>query len=383
MHLRRAVSVVVWAGLGLCALALAGPLDPPPGPVSDTGANPALRYKTLGEVEPRTSVQSLPGSAVALYVISQPGSYYLTANVTAAAGKHGIVIASDHVSLDLNGFALLGSASAGDGISLGDAARYYKNVEIRNGVIRGWAGSGVNMQIDNGRIENLRVSNCSLAGISTGTSNGMVIRGNTVADCVAGGIFTGNAALVEGNTVVYAGTLGDGPGIAAADGSTIRGNTVRAVRDTGIFAGGQSIVEGNLVWSAKGDGINIGQRTLARLNNVSGSTGSGIVIAGQQCTVTDNTLTANAAGSTTNGGIVASNQNSSRIENNSLVGNGVGIRVTGTGNYIVRNTARQNTNNYSFGSGNAYGPIVVINLIGDISTSANVNNAHPLANFSH
>lgn len=380
---RQLITRAALVALGLCALAVAGPLDPPAGPVAETGSNPALRYKTLGEIEPRTNVQSLAGSAVSLYVISAPGSYYLSANITASAGKHGIVIAADHVTLDLNGFALLGSASAGDGISLGDAARYYKNVEIRNGTIRGWAGSGVNMQIDNGRIENLRVSNCSLAGISTGTSNGIIIRSCVVADCTAGGIFTGNGALVENNTVVYAGTLGNGPGIAGADGAVIRGNTVRGVRETGIYAGGQSIVENNLVWAAKGDGINIGQRTLCKGNNVTGCTGSGIVIAGQGCTVVDNTLTANAAGSTLNGGIVASSQNSGRIENNMLVGNGVGIRLTGTGNYIVRNTARQNVTNYSIGSGNTYGPIVTVNLIGDMSTSANINNAHPFANFSH
>ena len=49
----------------------------PPGP-------PAPTMKTLDQVEPRTPVSAAttPGDATALYVISQPGSYYLTGNIT-------------------------------------------------------------------------------------------------------------------------------------------------------------------------------------------------------------------------------------------------------------------------------------------------------------
>lgn len=88
--------------LGFDATALAGDINPPPGSIGST-------MKTLVEVEPRVAVQSLPGSATALHVISEPGSYYLTGNITGVADNRGIEVASDVVSIDLNGFSLVGS----------------------------------------------------------------------------------------------------------------------------------------------------------------------------------------------------------------------------------------------------------------------------------
>src|SRR5262245_4805347 len=87
--------------LAAAAGLIAGPLNPPPGPVAST-------YKTLGEVEPRIAVNAVntPGDAQAVFKITQPGSYYLTGNIAGVSGKSTIQIASDHVALDLGGFAI-------------------------------------------------------------------------------------------------------------------------------------------------------------------------------------------------------------------------------------------------------------------------------------
>src|SRR4051812_44068330 len=88
-----------------------GPLAPPPGV-------PAPTMKTLDQVEPRREVNATntPGNATNLFIISAPGSYYLSGNITGVAGKSGILISADSVTLDLNGFALIGGGS-GAGIS--------------------------------------------------------------------------------------------------------------------------------------------------------------------------------------------------------------------------------------------------------------------------
>src|SRR5688572_18815184 len=65
----------------------------PPGPPSPT-------FKTLQQVEPRAPITNLP------FTISQPGSYYLTTNLTSATT--GITIAASGVTLDLLGFELAG-----------------------------------------------------------------------------------------------------------------------------------------------------------------------------------------------------------------------------------------------------------------------------------
>ncbi|MCW5765896.1 MAG: right-handed parallel beta-helix repeat-containing protein [Phycisphaeraceae bacterium] len=374
-----ALSVLAMAAL--VSVAAAGPLDPPAGPVTDTGlpggTNPPL--KTLGQIEPRTAVQSLPGSATAMHVISQSGSYYLTGNIQGVSGKHGILIAAENVTLDLNGFAVVGVSGAGDGISTG---AYYRNLHVRNGSVRGWPGNGVNAQGDNSILEDLRVSNCSLAGIFSGTSLGTIVRGCVVQDCAGCGISTGVGALVERCSVLYTLTTGSGPGITVADGSVVRDCSVRQVRGTGVLAGGDCHVISCLVSRGAADGINVGTRSTVRQCTVVGQTGNGIVINGAACVVMDNTLDSNAPGSTTAGGILTT-QNNARIEGNALVGNGQGIRVTGIGNFIARNTARANQTNFNIGSSNAYGPIVSVALMGNMGNNPDGNAIHPWANFSH
>ncbi len=64
---------------------------PAPGAPGPTG-------RTLEQIAPRIPL-------AAATTITQPGSYFLTANITVATGN-GIAINSDNVTLDLNGFTL-------------------------------------------------------------------------------------------------------------------------------------------------------------------------------------------------------------------------------------------------------------------------------------
>src|ERR1022692_1207533 len=83
-----------------------GALTPPGAPV------PTM--KTLDQIEPRTPISSLP------FTITVPGSYYVTSNLTASSG--GILIATNNVTLDLDGSALsfiqMSGGGGGDGPSI-------------------------------------------------------------------------------------------------------------------------------------------------------------------------------------------------------------------------------------------------------------------------
>jgi hypothetical protein len=117
-----------------------GPLTPPSmadprvGPVAplDGSGNPQPTMKTLHQVEPRVPVQALAASAP--YAISQPGSYYLTDNITVAIGD-AIVVSCNDVSLDLNGFTIkstMTGGTSGNAISItGGRSR----LSVRNGSI--------------------------------------------------------------------------------------------------------------------------------------------------------------------------------------------------------------------------------------------------------
>src|SRR5437588_4797633 len=62
--------------------------------------NPTM--KSLDQIEPRTPISSLP------LAITSSGSYYLTTNLTGVSGSDGITVTATDVTLDLNGYSLIG-----------------------------------------------------------------------------------------------------------------------------------------------------------------------------------------------------------------------------------------------------------------------------------
>src|ERR1700754_4001390 len=88
------------AGVGaLAAMAKAGPLDPPVGPLSPTG-------RTLDDIYNKVPATGAADGRIPLAstIISAPGSYVLTGNI--ASSGSAMTINADNVTLDLNGFTL-------------------------------------------------------------------------------------------------------------------------------------------------------------------------------------------------------------------------------------------------------------------------------------
>lgn len=72
--------------------------------------------------------------------IDQPGSYRLTSDLQPPPGFDSIRITADHVTLDLNGFSIVGDpgSAIADGISVTAS-----DVEVRNGTIHSFSRHGV------------------------------------------------------------------------------------------------------------------------------------------------------------------------------------------------------------------------------------------------
>ena len=170
--------IIVALGHFICAQ---GPLTPP-GPPSPT-------MKTLDQIEPRipVSAETAPGYQSYLYVITQPGSYYLTGDLHGVDGEGGLWISASDVTLDLNGFRVAGVDGSRVGIQVGGSA-----VCIKNGVIEGWGNEGIDGGgAAHGRAENITIRNCGRTGLEVGD-------GWHIQSCVAVGNGFG---LVNGSYV--------------------------------------------------------------------------------------------------------------------------------------------------------------------------------------
>lgn len=312
----------------------AGDLDP-------VGA-PAPTMKTLDEVEARIPILALP------MTITTSGSYYLTGDFTVTSGD-GITIAADNVTLDLNGYALIGAgASTGDGIVVSAARR---NIQIRNGTIRDWTEDGVSAaNASNSMADTLRLYKNGGAGLGMGF-------GCHVRDCAA--------------------FANDGPGIVVSYNSVVLGCTSENNEGNGITTGSRCVVTDCSAAFNGGDGIEA--VTGSRVINCSAgsNTGNGIKVT-YHCYVSGNVCMSNGLSDGDGAGIyVTASYN--RIDSNNVTANDRGIDVDGSYNIIIRNTSR-GTTPYDFGPSNSYGPIVSVGGAGDFSVIANSD--HPWANFS-
>src|SRR5262245_40904112 len=103
-RLLLAVAVLSTLNPQLSTVFAQGNLTPP-------GA-PAPTMKTLSQIETRTAISSLP------FVITNAGSYYVTANLTGTVGQSGITISASGVEVDLRGFELAGVPGALAGVRI-------------------------------------------------------------------------------------------------------------------------------------------------------------------------------------------------------------------------------------------------------------------------
>lgn len=176
-------------------LVLAGDVTPPAGPVGGT-------MKTLDEVEARIPVDAstAPGDAGREFWITQPGSYYLTGDITTSRPT-GIQISVSNVTLDLNGFTISGGGVSDTGIYLGGSSTI-TNVTIRNGGLRSFK---TGIDAFNGldcRFEGLVVLD---TGFLDPTPSGIAIgvRGAIISHCVASGNDGSGIVASEGSIVVH------------------------------------------------------------------------------------------------------------------------------------------------------------------------------------
>jgi hypothetical protein len=126
----------LWIGsIAVGTWLLSAPLVVAQGNLTPPGA-PGPTFKTLSQIEPCTAITN--SGAV---TISQSGSYYLTTNITVAAGN-AITITANNVTLDLNGFTIASTEAVPTGAGHGTANYSLSNTNQTIGPIAVSPASG-------------------------------------------------------------------------------------------------------------------------------------------------------------------------------------------------------------------------------------------------
>ncbi len=349
-----------------------------------------------------------PGDATAVFIISQPGSYCLGSNVIGEAGKNGIRIDADNVTLDLAGFGMLGVSGSLNGILINTHFR----IAIRNGSISGWGSAGLEGTAGSlARIEDLRVdanvgngivinsssqvNNCIAVqngGVGILTSNDVVVTGclsstngnhgiqagtaSTIKSCFANS--NGGSGIapsgVNSLTVIDCNThLNTGAGIVGPNRALITSCTAEDNRAGGIITGASSTVSNCNASGNTGDGIIVSVGSAVTGCTASANTGDGIQV-DNLSRLEGNTCQGNGAGTADGAGVHVTGR-ANRIDGNTVLSNDRGIDVDAGGNLVVRNDASLNATNFDIVAGN---------------TNANVESPgpnflldRPWANFRH
>lgn len=291
MHRRM---LMAGAGLlgaaALSRVAHAGPLSPPPGPIASTGRTTDELYLASTKGCIPLNQTTAPGNAIYRHIISQPGSYYLTAEANApVGGSAAIYVEAGGVTINLNGFSLnrLIPAQASNGITF--ATFPTGGGRVHNGIIYTRAGgNGIALGCDNVVVEDVCfavASSGAQTGIALSGSAGTIVRRCTVSAetqsdfVIAGG--GDNSALFE--DCVCAPYAPIGSGIALPQRSLIRRCIIGNVKNYGINLGDGSAATDCRVHQCGGNSIQGGNEVSVErchvFNGVTGALG-GIQVSG-------------------------------------------------------------------------------------------------------
>lgn len=250
-----------------------GSLTPPPGV-------PGPVMKTLDQIEARTPIPATvtPGPGPH-FTITQPGSYYLTGNITVTTGNGISITAASDVSIDLNGFTIsstLVGSSIGGAISSSNSFRRLTvyNGNLKSGStppnIQGFAYGifASNDDIAESCIRNVNIDGVGLNGIFANLSivencvvtrsgwHGMYLSNSIVKNCTAK--MNGGAGIVNDNgTVVGCTSTSNVTSGIIADRGAVTGCASSGNGNDGISAN-NGIVSHCRVFNNTQNGISVG-----------------------------------------------------------------------------------------------------------------------------
>lgn len=190
-----------------------------------------------------------PGDTAGFPVtISRSGSYQLASNLTVPdENTSAIRIFADNVTLNLNGFAILGSNSCSipnesvlctkNGIGIGVSSTGFATTII-NGSISGMGRNAINGGNSGLHVENMTIYSNGGSGVIGGFNGACIVTGNNISYNYGDGINTSpGMCTITNNTLSFNGSDATKAGIrTGSTGSTVLGNTINGNAGFGLSA---------------------------------------------------------------------------------------------------------------------------------------------------
>ena len=351
-----------------------------------TVAFPVASYAVDGKIK----IGQTP-STIFPIVISESGSYILTSNLTVSTSVNCIEVTADNVTLDLNGFALVGpgTGSGGRGIYVNSV----NNVSVGNGTVRNFVSTGIDIPntSHNCLVKDIRAYDNGVLGIRASYStvinciaeknglDGIYSYHSTVKDCASNdngddGIYSfkstinycqcyGNAnrgIYAQESTITNCTITGSGSHGIEANSSTLTNCTSNGNSTTDTFG---ILLTDSIATNCSANKNNYGiQVTNSTLTNCTANMNDRGGFWGHKSTLTNCTANSNFwSGITLVNACVATNCTANdtgrhgfwaytrnRIEGNNVRNNGQseivggGIFLDSNVNYVIKNTASEN-----------------------------------------
>ena len=239
----------------------------------------ALVGTLLGGATARAGDSIRPIDACGTLTAEDRSSFILVRNIS---GQDCLVIQSSNLTIDLNGFNVLGNGT-GVGIL---ASVPVEGITIRNGGVKGFA-VGISLGGTGNVVEDVHVDNNADTGMFLGASSlvdHVVAQGNQKY-----GVVMTTAATVKSSTLRANGNNPSSVGLSVGPGSTVTGNTIWASIGTGLLASLGSTVIGNTVFDSNpGVGMTVICPSNVQDNTVTGNTGGNLFLSGIGCNAVDN-----------------------------------------------------------------------------------------------
>lgn len=207
-----------------------------------------------------------PGYPITL---SQPGAYILGSNLTVANNQYGVLITSNNVDIDLNGFRI-----AGNGLGAYGIISWFSEGRIHGGTINTMRYAGIYIRNHAWTIENMKIVRNGGSGIDATGARYISVSDSLIASNLGSGIVTGGNGVFKDSTISSNGATGincaeichaesnvvdsNQLGIIFSSGFAL-GNTIANNTSFGIFDGSSIVNTGianNIIFGNNASGAN-------------------------------------------------------------------------------------------------------------------------------